>query len=348
MGKRKRIFTNVGNTFWRSTFGGEDRQFDSSRLVQEAAKMTLEDLECRSPEVNSLSQFGLDGSEELLFFCTNTPDSLACGEALVSLYRQGEYQVSLETLEHFQDSGSSDSFRKGVAEYVSKMISYLDKPDSRYGLDTFINVTSGFRSLVPYATILGTVFHASVFYLYERQSKVHVLPPLPISFDDGVFQQNDLFFFRLSNDMLPRKEVQDVIGYQKMMEMMPDYLVEEDGLVYFSELGRILWGKFNAENPVLFLSDEAKKRLKKTPELKELVVKALKGEGQPEHSLHEYKGKLQCYKFDRKSVRFFYETRNGYLYIAKILDHDEYERYISQAKPNEEFRWNRERIPMEG
>ena len=162
------------------------------------------------------------------------------------------------------------------------------------------------------------------------------LPPFPLNFDYNIFDDNTEFFEKIAYDYTNKEDVLAYFGYEKMSALTPQVLWEEEGLVRLSEIGRILWGKYNQMNPLIYWSRDVQKAIEKDKELETYIIKMLKGQGENDHQLKQYKGKAKCYKFSAKSHRIFYLKEEGKPYrIAQIFPHDEYERYIDLPNHDE-------------
>jgi hypothetical protein len=126
MPKPKLIITNVGNTLWRKVFNN-DSNYESKRLWNEIKSKSLEELCLFSPEINSLTKFNLDGTEKLVFFTTNTSDSIACGEAITEYYQDLGFSAEKVVIENLKSTKIKAEFEKGISEYVDTLINTITK-----------------------------------------------------------------------------------------------------------------------------------------------------------------------------------------------------------------------------
>ncbi|RAM59817.1 CRISPR-associated protein [Mesotoga sp. SC_4PWA21] len=349
MDRQRRIITNIGGTIWfnlKRMYAVPADDLSSSTIVSYLRKVSQEDLKKISPEINGLETFGVSKDDLLIFVATNTEVSRECMEALTDFYRSRGINVVTRVVEGLTDDSSS-AFKKGIADYVDLIISLFDKGE-QWAYDTFFNATSGYRSLIPYTTIVAAVFDSRVFYLYENSPHLLELPPFPINFDFAIIEEHSSFFERADKDCIPAEEARKEFGYDLFTKIVPQVLVEEDGLVYLSNFGKILWGRYTVSNPEIYFSDSALKVVDKEPIYLDYVKKMLRGEGEADHKLHEYVGDAQCYKFSAKGIRIFYiKSGDEPFRIATILkDHDEYERYIKMRQHEADFNYNKTRITL--
>ncbi|HQC15034.1 CRISPR-associated protein [Mesotoga prima] len=349
MGRQRRVITNVGGTIWfnlKKMYASPDSELSSSAIVSYLRKMSEDELKKISPEINGLGTFGVNKDDLLIFIATNTDVSKACMEALTELYRSRGINVVTRVVEGLTDD-SNTAFKKGIADYVDLIIGLFDNGE-QWSYDNYFNATSGYRSLIPYTTIVAAVFDSRVFYLYENSPHLLELPPFPINFDFEIMEKHSSFFEKVDNDCVPVEEARKEFGNELFTKIVPQILLEEDGLVYLSNFGKILWGRYTVSNPEIYLSDSAQKVIDKDPVYLEYIKKMLRNEAEAEHQLHEYVGDAQCYKFPAKGVRVFY-IRHGEepFKIATILrNHDEYERYIRTEQHEATLNYTKARISI--
>ncbi len=349
MGKQRRVITNIGGTIWfnlKKTYAAPDSDLRSSTIVRHLRKMSAEDLKKISPEINGLETFGVNKDDLLIFIATNTDVSRECMEALTELYRSREINVATRVVGGLTDD-SSTAFKKGIADYVDLIIDLFDNGE-QWSYDNYFNATSGYRSLIPYTTIVAAVFDSRVFCLYENSPHLLELPPFPINFDFGIMEQHSAFFEIADKDCVPTEEARKEFGYELFTKIVPQVLLEEDGLVYLSNFGKILWGRYTVSNPEIYFSDSAQKVIDRDPVYLDYIRKMLRGEAEAEHQLHEYVGDARCYKFPAKGVRVFYMRQEEEPFkIATILrNHDEYKRYIRTEQHEADLNYTKTRVSI--
>ncbi len=222
MGKIRRIITNVGATIWQRMVRELENsvgELAGNNILNYIRKMEIDQQKKISPEINGLETFGIDKDDLLIFIATNTEVSKACMEGLTEFYRSRGISVVTRVVEGLTDD-SSTAFKKGIADYVDLIISLFDKGEQWY-YENFFNATSGYRSLIPYTTIVAAVFDSRVFYLYENSPFLLDLPPFPINFDFGIMEQHSAFFEKVENDCVPSREAIEEFGYELFSKVVP-------------------------------------------------------------------------------------------------------------------------------
>ena len=77
-----------------------------------------------------------------------------------------------------------DRFRREGIDNLFKILDDISKPRLDRGQhDVWLNVTGGFKSVVPYVTLFGLLYRLPVVYIFERSNTLITLPPAAINFD---------------------------------------------------------------------------------------------------------------------------------------------------------------------
>ncbi len=72
--------------------------------------------------------------------------------------------------------------------------------------NTILNITGGFKALIPYLTILAQVNQVKIQYIFEDTDTLIEIPFLPLKIDDELFERWAVQFAQLESDFLKRGE----------------------------------------------------------------------------------------------------------------------------------------------
>jgi hypothetical protein len=61
--------------------------------------------------------------------------------------------------------------------------------------NTLLNITGGYKALIPPVTILAQLYHLSIYYLYEDSTDIIHLPPMPVGFDWQIIEKYTILLF---------------------------------------------------------------------------------------------------------------------------------------------------------
>lgn len=144
-----------------------------------------------SAEIHSLVRIGIDSSDRIFLFASETPDGHCC--ALAVKYYLEKYWpgiiVEAEPIMGLQVNDAIQFKNQGVVEFIKKALAAIDA----YG-NVILNPTGGYKALVPYTVMLGMIKGVKCDYIFERSTSLLELPPLPLEFNRSQFESyKDLF-----------------------------------------------------------------------------------------------------------------------------------------------------------
>ena len=257
--------------------------FDDEKIIDTALDILnpdiMEETSVRrmSAELNSLSRI-LEGrtshrSSELHFITSSTRDGRIAARIIASLCRQRypDYTVETHEIDGLQVDDASAFRQKALPQLVHRVYAILDEekhPPATY--DLVLNPTGGFKSVVPYLTIIGMLRKIEVQYIFERSDELIMLASLPVSLDYNNFDEQVLATLRRLNggELLSLAEVQTALDWQQSIESHPAWSllervsIDETDHFTLNGLGTIvleeLEKRFAVRTPV-FLSQQAKK-----------------------------------------------------------------------------------------
>lgn len=127
--------------------------------------------------------------------------------------------LQTENFTKFENEGIENLFK----ELVDKIIN--DKEGKKFDKDkTIINISGGYKAIIPYMTIFAQVYGIKSIYIYEDSTSLITIPVLPIQIDWGFAEE---YYPYLSDSILNRDKKKQ------------DYLVEK-GLLKW-ERNKYLW-----------------------------------------------------------------------------------------------------------
>ncbi len=149
-----------------------------------------EGLQQASPEIKSLAKIGIGPEDQIVLYASETPDGILSARIVHDFAEQvWECTSTLEVITGLQVKDAGRFRSVGVLRYVQSIVKLIDNPNNRYGREIILNATAGYKSLVPYTTLVGLLFQVQVQYIFETSSELLSLPPLPLDFDQQFFKQ---------------------------------------------------------------------------------------------------------------------------------------------------------------
>lgn len=152
-----------------------------------------------SAEIHSLVQIGITNHDRIILLASSTDDGYCCALAVEKYLKHywNDINTQTEKIKGIQVS-DAELFRKtGVIEFVR----YIIKEVNNYGAsNTILNLTGGFKALVPYIVLLGMLKGVKCDYIFEQSTTLLELPPLPVEFSRSQFEAYRSLFEKIERD----------------------------------------------------------------------------------------------------------------------------------------------------
>jgi len=245
------------------------------RVSELLARLSLPTkLDDTSAEIKSLVKMGITPADQVILIASDTVDGKLSAELVQTFLSEREicHEVEIKVIRGLQAIDGRLFQQEGLKNLLNFLISHEHE-------NVVFNLTGGFKSVVPYISLIGMLFNKPVHYIHEDSEDVITLSNLPI-----LINENVVF---LVEDKLRKIEIETSIKkaeWQKGIDFHDrrfDVLIEETkGEVTLSGLGLIIWERFKLDYPVELERDNTDP-LEKPNKLKE--------QGIAHHGLHKIK-----------------------------------------------------------
>ena len=121
--------------------------------------------------------------DEVIFLATDTNDSEGAAKANAQIAKN-KFGVETKT-ERIRDLvlDNGDRFRRqGIPALVTALEKYVNGA-LQSNKESWLGVSGGIKSIVPYVAIYGMLRRVPVTYMFEMTEDLVTLPPLPLDFD---------------------------------------------------------------------------------------------------------------------------------------------------------------------
>jgi len=118
--------------------------------------------------------------EKIVFLCTDTLLSVLSAEIMrLSPVLEG-VEIGIVHVKQLNVKDYNKFKEHGLGNLVSAVIDTVDntQPD-----DVIMNISGGYKALIPFLTLLAQIKKIPVFYLYEESSQLLQFPQLPVNFN---------------------------------------------------------------------------------------------------------------------------------------------------------------------
>jgi len=286
-----------------------------------------------SAETNSLRLLRVTPRDRIVLLHTETGDGLACALELARIVENTlDVQAELRLVAGLQVDDAERFRRQGI----QNLFRLLDQ-EGPQGQQVIINVTGGFKGVVPYTALFGLLYRRPLVYLFEHSATLLTLPPAPISFD----------WERIgpARDAILELERQTTLPREKFFERIPG--LSHDGREFFEALLEpagdevtlstfglmVVEGARQQQSPVR-LSPSALQTYEQSRGLEQAqLARLIARVGEPlwrRSHMHTFHGTdLDVYKMDRTALRIaVMQTATEVLVCEIFTSHDLYERLL--------------------
>ncbi|AEH51245.1 putative CRISPR-associated protein [Pseudothermotoga thermarum] len=265
----ERIITVVGSSvFERNELLGKDdiekaerspancEERECKKLEKKLKDKQNENLNCAELDsiMTILKKNNIDHSRvEIYLLYTDTLISKLAAEYVKNRLEKMGIKSKSSVIQGLRIDDSDKFIKMGLVNLLNEVYKIADRNWKK----VCFNITTGFKSIVPYLTFLAMVNKSRIFYKFELADELFQIPPLPISIDWSLIKNNE-------KNLLEVEFGDCCISKQSYEELRS--LVEKSGDKYvFTGVGRILWKKYLEINDIhaLYLSDSALKKYEK-------------------------------------------------------------------------------------
>jgi putative CRISPR-associated protein (TIGR02619 family) len=219
-----------------------------------------------SAETKSFRALQLGGGDELYLLHTDTSEGQVCAEVVAELASEEfDVEARLRRIIGLQVKNSVVFRRQGINSLFAVLKDITGPIEHQQDHKVVLNITGGFKSVVPYVTLFGLLHRFDIAYIFEFSPALITLPPVPIHFDferigqaaeairqmqiHGVMQIED--FFRL----IPGLPYAEKPFFESLLEL------EDDGNATLSAIAQQLLVASEEDRLTVLIGPHAKRSL---------------------------------------------------------------------------------------
>ncbi len=140
-------------------------------------------------------------------------------------------------------------FKIGLTNFVTRFYTVVGQYfESK---DFVLNITGGYKALIPFMTILGQVNRIDIQYIFEDTEGVLEIPRLPLKRDDELFEKYFNIFTKLDNDVLLKEN-----DYYDFVNEAESCLERCNGDFSLNSLGIAFWESYKKQFFNFFCPDD--------------------------------------------------------------------------------------------
>lgn len=322
---KRLFFTTVGTSSLRElpkqmrSASNEEKYLYITNQLKTLYRQEPKLVEPYSAELKSLLRMKITAQDLVQLICTDTEAGILCGK-IIQGFLQNEIgcEVQFVKIEGLQVHDARLFRNLGVRKYLEQLLVTYDK--YQYSHQILMNLTGGFKSVIPYSTIASMLLKIPAFYVFEFSEELIPLPAVPITVDYSIFEQYPEKFEELIQEgVLPEEVFYDGIPFEERPRL--HLLVDKERRhVTLSGLGELLWYLYIADQPELLTTDLP-------AEEKEIKIRNHHGQDRLKQLAEklagcEYVISMQCTNFNPHAKSFIHELIEPDSLIAVDLKSD--------------------------
>jgi CRISPR/Cas system-associated protein Csm6 len=233
-------------------------------------------------------------------------------------YSESEYAINIQFNEKHDvmsklQVNDKDSFNKeGLVNLINRLYSICDN----YFTDTVLNITGGYKAVIPYMTIFGQVNQVPVKYIFEDTDTLIEIPLLPLTLDNSLFDKYYMEFSLLEQEILNQKDY-----YQFAAEAVSCLEIDASGEILYNPLGSMLWETYKSNYFFFCASDEVWNEIQTQEDIKRILrTKFYTVEGRQNKT--EKKQSHYVYDDGDNNNRIYYFEVDNQVYIYKTFENE--------------------------
>lgn len=250
--------------------------------VRKSVGEWAKDNEDSSAEIKSLLKINetIDEDIEVRLLATDTILSVLAAEIIRNLkISQNRIKIIFnqknDIIKSLQVTDKIKFEKDGVVNFVDSIHKIIQ---SSYFENVILNITGGYKALIPYMTIIGQINNISIYYIFENTNELIKIPQAPISINWEMFEK----YSKILNDL--DSGIDNWEAYKRKNNISDDFsecIWEEDNLAELNAIGKIFWKKYQdffiakIEKGSNFFNDKTGNRNQIVKSLKELYTRLM-------------------------------------------------------------------------
>lgn len=220
---------------------------------------------------------------------------------------------------------NTNNFKEGLINLNTKY--YLIANSTN---DIILNVTGGYKGIIPYLTILGQVNKSQIKYIFENTSILITIPQIPIQLNEELFEKYWEVLAKVENEMLNKKDY-----YSLIQELESCFEIDNQGNFMLNYLGDALWNKYKSKFFIFYAPDDVWNEIQNQSDIKRIMETVFCYKIQRDAHI-VWEDTHQVYKkySDTKRIYFFEDKQKVFIYKS-FEDESDYKKHHNYFKSNQ-------------
>ncbi len=159
-------------------------------------------------------------------------------EVLLELGVDVSFDPSYDVIKGLQVADAREFQKEGLVNLVKRMEELREKAA---GMDVAVNITGGYKALIPYLTIMGQVHRLSLYYIFEDTQELIRIPQAPLDINWELFLRYGNLLAELAEGTYRWEEFRRC---RPLDEAFLSCIWEEENMAELNAVGRIFWERY--------------------------------------------------------------------------------------------------------
>jgi len=225
---------------------GTDIELIKEQVLSELQNISLsQDLNDTSAEIKSLIKMGLKPNDKVILISTYTIDGKLGAELvrefLISKKLIAKGNIQIKEIKGLQANDGKKFANEGIKNLLSSLIKYEYE-------NIVLNITGGYKSVIPYLALIGMLFNKPIRYIHEDSEDIITLAHIPLLLNEEIILKVEPKLRKIEKETaISKEEWQKGIDYN---DHRFDCLIEEENAhVTLSGIGFLFWERFKIDYP---------------------------------------------------------------------------------------------------
>jgi len=293
-----------------------------------------------SAEIHSLARMGLNASDTVVLFSSETSDGRVCAGALKLYLERARPGLScrIEVISGLQVTDSKRFRTEGVLKFTRAVLREIDANGSA---QCVLNPTGGFKSLVPYTVLIGMIKGVPAKYIFEQSNTLIPLPMMPVEFARTPIEPIRPLLERIERESaIPKADLDTALPFAERTALDPLFEDQGNSQISFSPMGFLMWEELKHPSTLVpFLSRRALDDLRDVRAVEgckpdDYIQRVARAREQLEAGKHESwsHGLFWLKPGQHTRDRYLVSLEGWRLLVWRIVEHEEYDTMLAQRK----------------
>ncbi|MCR6544719.1 hypothetical protein [Dehalobacterium formicoaceticum] len=166
-------------------------------------------------------------------------------------------------------------------EGIVNLVKRFSEITGGYTENVIMNVTGGYKGVIPYLSILSQINNVPIYYIFEDTEELIRIPQAPINLDKGLFEKYHLRFQELYDGIIESWE-----DYRRKNNIGDDFkncitedIIDGENIIYLNGIGTMLWVEYNSKYDIVYFPYKgkySKEEQTKKKHLEEAIIELLR------------------------------------------------------------------------